>query len=724
MRVEETKESIRKLLTEQRLKPLTGAEIAAALSLRGKNCKALQKWLNELEKAGEIVRIRENRYALGAAADLVTGVLSLARSGNGFVTDAGDSPGADVFVPRDDVGTALPGDRVLVRLDPALGVETGRDRAGKIIRILERAKRDIVGTLRSTGRFLYVVPVDPSFQQDFYVPGSAGANVNDRVVIRFTGWENRHVSPEAEIVEILGPSTDPSIDTLAVIRHFGFRAEFPAEVVAEAEQASGRIERAGRRDDLRDLYILTIDPARARDFDDALSLTQDSNGQRVLGVHIADVSHFVRPGSALDAEARERGNSIYFADKVLPMLPEQLSNGVCSLRPDEDRLAFSVFMTVSAQGQVVARRFARSIIRSRLRLNYEQAMAAMDGRATDGAEAVPPEAVKQLKELNRLAQQFRGRRFAQWALDLDIPACEVVIGADGMMTGLRVVENDASHQLVEECMVAANEAVAAALSEAGLPLISRLHEPPAEEKIEELAALLAGMGYHPGDLNRQRHLAEFLASIKDDALAHHVRVAVLRSMKRAVYSADGTGHYGLAKKFYAHFTSPIRRYPDLVVHRQLAAMLDAGRGKGHAKPYALAPLGAMAAHCTDTEFKADEAERALLEIKKYRFLEREIEEQKLPAHDAVIVAVTNFGMFVELLSLQLQGLVHVSTISDQFVRFDRQRQTLRAGKQVFKTGQTVRVVVKGVDFDKRRIDLALASQPSPAAGRSKSALQS
>ena len=711
MRTERMKEDIRKLLTEHKAKPLNAAEITAALALRGKERKQLQKWLEELEKGGEIVRIRDNRYALGAAADLVTGTLSLARSGNGFVAGTGESAGKEVFVPRADIGTALPGDRVLVRMDAASArgeVEEGARPAGKIIRVLERSKRELVGTLRSTGRFLYVVAVDPSYQQDFYVPSAAGANLSDRVVIRFTGWENRHVSPEAEIVEVLGPSTDPSIDTQAIIRHYGFHHEFPPEVIAEAEDAAALMERPGHREDLTSAYILTIDPARARDFDDALSVTEDADGRRVLGVHIADVSHFAKPGSALDREAAERGNSVYFPDQVLPMLPERLSNGVCSLRPNEDRLAFSVFLTVDAQGQVTGRRFAKSVIRSRLRLTYEQAMLAISGRPrAEGEGRLPGEALRVLREVHRLAQQLRQRRFARWAMDLDIPECEVVLGPGGMMTGIRVVENDPSHQLVEECMVAANEAVAAELAGAGVPQVARLHEPPDEGKIEELTALLCGMGYAPGDLNQPRHLAEFLASVKDDPLAHHVRVAVLRSMKRAVYSADATGHYGLAKKFYAHFTSPIRRYPDLLVHRQLAAVIPAPGGHGRSRPYGKAPLAMAARHCTEMEFRADEAERALLEIKKYRFLADELEKQKPSVYEAVVVAVTNFGMFVEMLSLQLQGLVHVSSISDQFVRYNRERQTLSAGKLVFKVGQKLRVRVASVDFDKRRIDLVL-----------------
>jgi ribonuclease R len=717
MKTDNLKEQIGALLARGGAKALSASEIAVELKLHGKMLKQLQKWLNEMVVDGDIVRIRQNRYALGLEADLVTGVLTLTRSGNGFVNGTGGSLGMEVFVRSEEMGTALPGDKVVARIEPAplADRKPGRGPSGKVIRIIERARRDIVGTLRKTERFLYVVPIDPVYKQDFYVPDAAGASVNDRVVIRFTSWANRHVSPEAEIVECLGPEENASADTLAVIRHFGLRDEWPEEVIREAEAASALMDKPGQRLDLRGEYILTIDPVRARDFDDALSLKSDEDGNRELGVHIADVCHFVRPGGALDTEALERGNSVYFADRVLPMLPEQLSNGVCSLRPDEDRLAFSVFMTVDRHGNVRKRRFARTIIRSRLRLSYEQAFAALQDRMNGGRRKpqLPEEAVGLLLQLHELAQQLRANRFQQHAMDLDMPECEVQMTPDGLIAGLKPVENDISHQLVEECMVAANEAVAAELANRGVPLISRLHESPNEDKIEELIATLSGLGYEPGNLHYRGHMAGFLKKIKDDPLAHHVRMAVLRSMKRALYSAKETGHFGLAKKYYAHFTSPIRRYPDLTVHRQLAAVLAAPENESERRrgprirPVGTDQLERTALHCSQTEQTADEAERALLEIKKYRYLAQQIEKQKPETYDAVITAVTNFGMFVELIQLQVQGLVHISAISDQFVRFNRNQCSLEAGKVSYKLGGKVRVIPCKVDFDKRKVDFTL-----------------
>jgi ribonuclease R len=718
MNTDNLKQDVSALLARGMPAVMTDGEIGKELGLHGKNLKQLQKWLNEMVAAGDIVRIRQNRYALGLEADLLTGTLQVLRSGNGFVNGIGACEGKQLFVPAEAMGTAMPNDRVLVRLEQQALPEgvASRGPSGRIIRILERARRDIVGTLRSTGRFLYVVPISPMYKQDFYVPDAAGANLEDRVVIRFTKWENKHVSPEAEIVERIGPSDQPSLDTLSVVRNYNLRDEYPAEVLEEAETASLLVSNPGPRMDLRAEYILTIDPVRARDFDDALSLTTDADGHRVLGVHIADVSHFVRPGSALDREALERGNSTYLTDKVLPMLPEQLSNGVCSLNPNVDRLAFSAFLTMDDQGNVLKRKFAKTIMHSCLRLTYEQAMEAIRAVTDGGAApaAMPAEAVALLGKLHRLAQQLRAQRFARHAMDLEVPECQVEMLPDGRMKGIVVSVSDPSHQLVEECMVAANEAVATELLGNNIPVVSRLHEAPAEEKIEELAAYLIGMGYQPGNLNQRANLAAFLKKIKDDPLAYHVRSAVLRSLKRAVYSAEAGGHFGLAKTYYAHFTSPIRRYPDLTVHRQLEAWLArSGNASRENAPRSLdkETLQRVALHCSQTEQISEEAERSLLEIKKYRYLAEQSEKQPPETYDAVVVNVMNFGLFVELIELQIQGLVHVSSLSDQFVRFNKERGRLEAGKNTFKLGDRLQVRVAKVDFDKRRVDFLIAAPP-------------
>ena len=693
--------------------PMTLGELADAMSLRGGGRKALVVLLHKMVMNGEIVLIRKTRYSLGAPADLVTGRLEIKRSGDGYLTNLEGE--LTVRIDRGHLSTALPGDQVVVRLEPLRPDMAEWQRHGVVIRVLERGARVVVGTLKSTGRFLCVTPLDPSYQQDFYVSDAKGAQINDRVVIQFTNWENRHVNPEAEIIEVIGPADNPSLDTLAIMRQYDLPENFPAAVMHEAGISATRLAQPGKRLDLRNNFIFTVDPATAKDFDDALSLERDAEGRRVLGVHIADVSHFVTKGNALDREAIERGNSVYLPDKVIPMLPEELSNGLCSLKPDQDRLAFSAFMTFDDAGRVVRSRFARSLIRSRLRLTYEQALTVLQTPAGMACKVpdLPDQARGLIHGVCDLAMQLRARRMAQWALDIDMPENQVVIGKGGMIEDIRPVVNDISHQMIEECMVAANEAVDREISERGMKLIHRLHEAPAEDKIEMLTADLHDMGYQPGQLNNRRNLMEFLQRIKDTPLANSAQVAILRSMKRAVYSSKEGGHFGLAKKFYAHFTSPIRRYPDLVVHRILAAILE-GRGN----PYPEAELERLALHCSETEQTAQEAERELLEIKKYRFLAQQIEQHDVRIYDAVVVKVMNFGLFVELDGLAVQGLVHVSAISDTFVRFDPAAKALRAGQDVYKLGTRLKVMAVKVDFDKRRIDFVLkraeSSRPSKA----------
>jgi len=679
-------------------RPLSTSEIATALKLKQKDRKQLQKWLRLLVNEGTLARVRHGRYVLPAPADLVTGSLSVVRSGNGFV--APTTGGADVFVPARRLRTALPGDTVLVRLEPAHVVQDRPGPAGEIVRVVERKRRDIVGTLKRTGSFLCVVPIDPAYNKDFYVSSPGKAKVNDRVVARFKAWDNRHVNPEAEIIDVIGSADLPSLDTESVIRQFALRDEFSPAVLREAESASTLADEPGKRLDLRDRVILTIDPATAKDYDDALSLETDGDGNRVLGVHIADVSHYVRPGSEMDKEACVRGNSVYLPDKVLPMLPEQLSNVTCSLQSDQDRLAFSVFMTVDSVGTVISRRFERTLIRSRARLTYDRAADCIAGKKVP---SMRKDVAALLRRLHKLASQIREHRFAHGALALDVPECEITVGPNGAMTGYTLVESDPAHQLVEEFMVSANEAVAVELAGRGIQCILRAHEAPDPERLESLAAQLEDMGLSPGDLSKRANLAALLKSVEGNPLEHAVRIAVLKSLKRAEYAAAPLGHFGLAKAAYAHFTSPIRRYPDLVVHRQLAAALRKGKGRSYAKK----TLSNIARNSSRTERTADEAEKTLSQIMKYRFLAKQVEDGKAQQYDAVVVNVQNFGMFVELPDLGIQGLVHVSAVSEGFVRYNRKRDTLTAGKEEYGVGRRLVVQPCKVDLDARRIDFVL-----------------
>ncbi len=674
----------------------TAKEICATLGLRGKQIKNLHETLRKMVLSGQIVEIRKGSvYTLGKQADLVTGPLKMVRNGAGYVNNP--ESGKRIWVESDDLGTSLPGDIVTLRLYRSEG-----DFKGKVIKIIKRSVRDVVGTLHTTDKFLYVVPLNPVYRKDFYVPERNGAKPLDRVVVRFTGWENKYVAPEGEIVDVIGPADQPSLDTEVVMRQFELPQEFPAAVIDEAEHVAGRLKRPGKREDLRKKFILTVDPATARDFDDAISLEFDEKGNRVLGVHIADVSHFVRPKSALDIEARERGTSVYLVDKVIPMLPEQLSNGVCSLRPDEDRLTFSAFMTFDGSGRMIARRFCKSRIRSKLRLNYEQAMAVMEDQPPEGLSEISDEARQLLKATWKLAAQLRKNRFSMAALDLDVPEAEIVLGEDARLKDVVIRPYDESHQLIEECMVAANEAVATELWSRGIKIPARLHEPPDEEKLEELQVNLAMLGFSPGDISKPQNMAAFIRSIGNHPLRYHANILILRSMKRAIYAADRIGHFGLAKKYYAHFTSPIRRYPDLILHRQLSNFLTTGSGK--MPPNELEAITRLA---TEREEVADDASRQLIEIKKFRFLQQQIDDEKPVVYDAVIAKCTNYGVFVDIPALAMGGMVHISLLSNNFVRYNSANETLSAGGRNYKVGMQLQVYVIKVDFNQRRADFAV-----------------
>src|SRR3989440_3156205 len=573
------REKVLALLRAPDYRPRDRDEIARALGLHGRDRVAVRKTLSELERAGEIVRIRKNRYVLPSEADLVIGKLSIHQAGYGFlVPEKAGEP--DIFIAAENTGTAMNGDRVVARINRDVPQRRAKDRAGqasrnrsegRVIRILERARDTIVGTLQHSRNFYYVVPDDPRLVHNVYVQVPPRAKLpkaptdGDKVVVRLEAWESRHVNPEGEIIEVLGAATAPGIDMLSIIRKYDLPTEFPKGVLDEANRIPKSVEQQmiDGREDLRDKFIVTVDPDDARGFDDAIDIAKIDNGAGWrLGVHIADDSAYVTPGNTLDREALRRGNSVYLPDRVLPMLPERLSNGVCSLNPGVDRLTHSVFIEFDKNGAVKRARFARSVIRSAHRLTYKQAYAILTSPPRDRLG-------ERLHLAWELAFLLRRKRFEHGALDLDFPEVKVLVDKQGHPIRLERIENDESHQLIEEFMLAANEAVARELKKRAVPTVYRVHENPDPEKLAEYREFVLSFNYRAGDLTHRTELQRLLAAIRGKPEEQALKVALLKSLKRARYAPQPLGHYGLAKANYLHFTSPIRRYADLVVHRAL-----------------------------------------------------------------------------------------------------------------------------------------------------------
>ena len=707
------REKIRALLARKDYRPLDKIDITRKLGLTGGERVRLRKILRELERSGEIARIRKNRYVLPAEADLVTGTLSIHQAGYGFLII--ETPGEpDIFIAAENTGTAMHGDRVVARITRDEAYARAKDRRGRqegrVIRILERARDTIVGTLQHSRNFYYVVPDDPRLVHDVYVQLPARANLpkapgrGDKVVVRLEPWESRHVNPEGEIIELLGPASAPGVDMLSIIRKYDLPTEFPRAVVDEAnripETVNARMLEG--REDLREKFIVTIDPDDARDFDDAIHVDKIDPPQAGwrLGVHIADVSAYVNPDSALDREARRRGNSVYLPDRVIPMLPERLSNGVCSLNPGVDRLTHSVFIQFDKSGHAKNVRFAKSVIRSAHRLTYKQAYSILQSAPRDRLS-------EHLHQAWALASLLRRRRFEHGSLDLDFPEVKVHVDANGEPLKLERVENDESHQLIEECMLAANETVARELKKRAIPTIYRVHENPDPEKLAEYREFALSFNYKVGDLTHRAELQRLLASIRGKPEEQALKIALLKSLKRARYFPQPLGHYGLAKNNYTHFTSPIRRYADLVVHRALVER------DGKSRPRTdMSQIASVAEHISTTERVAAEAEIEAVRMKKLEFFQRQLDERNPQVFRAAIVDVRNYGMVVELPDVLITGLIHVSSLTDDFYVFEPVQRRLigRRFRRRFAIGDELRVFVARVDRFKRQIDFALADQ--------------
>jgi ribonuclease R len=676
--------------------------LRAARVSRGERSRA-RALLDELETAGRLVRTSRGRLTLPASLDLVAGRLEVKPSGFAFCVP--DDPEAeDVYIPPSRVRPGLNGDHVLVQ------VERGRRgrTEGRVARVLERGTKRVVGVLRQGRTTAVLVPQDPRLTVPIVVPRGAegGARDGDMVVAELVRYPGTTSDAEAAVTTVLGPAADPRVETEAVIHAHGLPVEFPADVRAAARRVPASVPAAALagRLDLRAAPIVTIDGENARDFDDAVLVERDGRGWR-LTVAVADVAHYVPVGGPIDLEARARGTSVYFPDRVIPMLPEELSNGICSLVPGEDRLVKVVRLSLDARGRVTGAQFDDGVIRSAARLTYtevRQALVDRDAGVRDrlGALLGPLELAGELAPLLTAIRRARG------ALDFDLPEAEVVLDLRGRPESIVRAERSLAHRLIEEFMLAANEAVARELARRRIEAIHRVHAPPGRERTAELARFLEGFGLrlkadpdHPTPAAFQAVL-EQVAGRPEERL---VNTVILRSLSQAAYSTGAPGHFGLATAAYTHFTSPIRRYPDLTVHR----LLDLARHGQGRPPHDLAQI---AEESSRRERVAMDAEREIVQLKKVQLMQEKVGE----TYDGWVSGVASFGAFVELRDVFVEGLVHVSTLGDDFYELVETEHLLRGRRtrRTFRVGDPVRVVVTGVSIERRQVELGLADMES------------
>lgn len=685
------------LLERFKKRPLSRRDIAERLDLRGGERKLLSKLLAQLVRSG-MLEERKGSYRLIAQQGAMEGTFSLADKGYGFVRPD-DAQKEDLFIPARHVGDAMDGDRVAVNCRIAT-----RDRRpyGQIIKVIERAHSRLIGFYRQRGKGGEVWPLEQKLRGPIRVGKQAEIKPGNVVEVEIERYASGDFDASGRIVENLGSPDDPQVDIETVIRNHNLPHEFSVEALQQAAAVAGQIdaEEISSRIDLRELPLVTIDGETARDFDDAVALRKESDGSFRLWVCIADVSHYVSSGSALDQDAFERATSVYFPGFCLPMLPENLSNGICSLKPDEDRLVMTAELCFDALGQRVEANYYPAVMRSKARLTYTRVAACLD--VPDQSD-LDPVLIQQLQSMAELAQILGQMRRQRGCLDLELPEVEILLDERGCPYDLVKTERTDAHRLIEEFMLAANEAVAAFLTKKDWPLLYRIHESPDLTRLQDLQQLAAecGLGLVLGK-KLQPALQKLLTDAADLPEARLINQQVLRSLQQACYSPGNSGHFGLAADCYCHFTSPIRRYPDLVVHRILKLAL-AGAAKAVSCPEA--ELITLGRECSARERRAMQAERNLIELRRCQVMQGRVGEQL----GGIIASVAEFGFFVELDEIYVDGLVHVRSLPGDYYSFDPSTHVLTGERrrQQFRVGMPVQVKVAKVELWRRRIDFTL-----------------
>lgn len=698
-------------------RPVTQAILARSIDVKKKGLGEFRDSMARLMEAGKIRQDKQGRIRVCSSSGLVAGVLRKISSGAAFVIPSEvskDRKEGDIYVSARDVRDAQTGDDVMVRLTSKR--RAAGQRCGVIEKVIERATSVFVGTYFESGNQGFVRVDGTVFGSAIHVgdPGAKGAQPDDKVVIEILRFPTADRIGEAVLTEVLGHRGDPGVDTMTVVHSMGLPYEFSEAVHEDARRQATAFDETNLsgREDLTSNTIITIDPVDARDFDDAISLTRSDDGHWHLGVHIADVAHFVPSGGKLDQEAQRRGTSVYLPGHVIPMLPELISNGLASLQQGQVRFTKTAFIEFDATGTVVGTDVANSAIRVTRRFAYEEVMPILNN-PKKAFENVSPEVRKLLQDMFELAMLLRRRRFANGALQMGIPEVAIDFDKEGAVCGAHTRHHDQSHEIIEEFMLAANVAVATMLDSRRVPFLRRVHGTPDEIKMRNFQQFCQGLGLTLKKPQDRSEIQELIRKVEGKPEERAVNFALLRSMQQAVYSSDDMGHYALNEEDYCHFTSPIRRYPDLTVHRLIGQIA----AKRSPTPLAIPELIQLGKHCSITERRAEKAERELIRIKMLRYMSGRIGEEM----DAIITGVENFGMFCQGVQIPAEGMIHMSALSDDFYVFDQATRRLTGSRthREFRLGDPIRVLVAGVDIDRRQLDLRVADN-GPGGGKKKS----
>lgn len=707
--LKERKERILAYMESEGYVPIKRRDMRAMLSVPQEDREKFESLINELIAEGRVFETKKGKLASPKDLQMATGTFIGHARGFGFVTP--DAGGEDIFIPASETMGAMQKDRVLYKM--LHKAEKGKKADGVIVRILERGQQRIVGTFEAGSKgYGFVVADDKKIAKDIFISreNTKGAVTGHKVVVKITDYGEDRRNPEGKVIEILGHINDPGVDILSVIRRYELAVEFPEEVYAEIEHLGTEVAEADKkgREDLRDLLTITIDGADAKDLDDAVSLKRLGNGNFELGVHIADVSHYVRENTALDKEAYARGTSVYLVDRVIPMLPHKLSNGICSLNPHVDRLALSCLMEVNGRGEVVSHRILESVINSDYRMTYTAVREILE----DGTPALLEqyaEILPMLEDMEELRQILGEKRRKRGSVNFDLPESKIILDENGKPIDIKPYEKSIATNMIEEFMLVCNETIAENSFWQEMPFMYRSHQEPDEDKLEKMEQFLRGFGYYlrkkDGEIH-PRELQKVLQKAEETDEERIITRMVLRSMMQARYTAENGGHFGLAAKYYCHFTSPIRRYPDLEIHRMIKKMLH-GELDEKASAYYRRKMPDWAKHCSKQERVAEDAERDTDALKKVEFMEDKVGQ----IYEGIISGVTNWGIYVELPNT-IEGMVALSQMDDDYYEFDEKKMLVfgKRTKKSYRLGDKVVVSVAKVDRMMGTIDFAFAEE--------------